>query len=301
MTWTGQRERGSLLLLRLMFWIARAIGWRAGHALLLPITAYFYASSPKGRAVSRDYLRRVLGRNARPADVARHFYTFANVLLDRIFFLSGDYKNYVIDVHGVDSLEAVLARGKGCVLLGAHLGSFDMLRAFGKDAPVAVHPVMFRREPGVFTRLVEALDPDMASRVIDIGETGAMLKVQEAIERGEIVGFLGDRAPDRHRTIDVPFLDGQAAFPTGPLVLASLVRAPVVLFYGVRTGPRRYAVHFETFANAIELRRSTRDHDVRFWVQRYADSLAAACKVHPLNWFNFYPFWQDDGDEPTHH
>ena len=91
----------------------------------------------------------------------------------------------------------------------------------------------------------------------------------------------------------LPFLGGRAAFPTGPLVLASLLRAPVVLFYGVRTGPRRYDVRFAPFADAIALRRASRAEDVRGWVQLYADALATACRAHPYNWFNFFPFWQD--------
>jgi predicted LPLAT superfamily acyltransferase len=148
---------------------------------------------------------------------------------------------------------------------------------------------------------VEALDPDLASRIIDIAEPGAMLKVRESIDRGEIVGFLGDRAPNAHKTVDLPFLGGIAAFPTGPVVLAAMVRAPVVLFYGIRTGPRRYTVHFEPFADSIELRRSHRAEDMRHWVQAYADSLAAACRAHPFNWFNFYPFWQPVTHGPIAH
>ena len=80
----------------------------------------------------------------------RHFFTFACVLLDRIFFLGGRSEAYALDAHGVEALTALLAQGRGCVLLGAHLGSFDMLRAFGRNAPVVVNPVMFRQPGGVF-------------------------------------------------------------------------------------------------------------------------------------------------------
>jgi predicted LPLAT superfamily acyltransferase len=279
-------------MLRLAFWIVRVAGWRAGQALLYPITAYFYAASPSLRAISRDYLRRVLHRPPRPAEIARHIFTFACVLLDRIFFLGGQTAAYSLEAHGVEALQKYLAEGRGCVLLGAHLGSFDVLRAFGRLSPVPVNPVMFHGTGTVFTRLIETMDPELASRVIDIGEPGAMLKVQESVGRGEIVGFLADRAVTPHRTVELPFLGGTAAFPTGPLILASLVHAPVMLCYGVRVGPRRYAVRFEPFADGIELRRATRLEDMRRWMQLYADSLAQACEAYPYNWFNFYDFWQ---------
>jgi predicted LPLAT superfamily acyltransferase len=293
MSWIARRERGSLMLLRLAFWIVRHAGWHAGLVLLYPITLYFYAFSPAERVASRDYLGRVLPHPVRERDVIRHFFTFASVLLDRIFFLSGRTQAYGLEEHGVDELTALLARGEGCVLLGAHLGSFDMLRAFGRKSPVPVNPVMVRGRGGVFSRLIETLDPELARRIIDITEPGAMLAVQECIARGEMVGFLGDRIPGPQRAVELPFLGGTASFPAGPLVLASMLRAPVVLFYGVRTGPRRYAVRFEPFADRIELRRATRNQDVQAWLGLYADSLAASCRAYPFNWFNFYPFWHE--------
>jgi len=152
--------------------------------------------------------------------------------------------------------------------------------------------VMYRRQGGVFSRLVEALDPELASRVIDIAAPGAMLKVQECVSRGEIVGFLADRSPGDHGTVELPFLGGIAAFPIGPLVMASVLRAPVVLFFGARLGPRRYAVCFEPFADNILLRRSARSEDVRRWMQLYANRVAEMCRIYPFNWFNFYPFWR---------
>ena len=291
MIWTDRRERGNFRLLQLAFWIIRTAGWHAGQALLYPITLYFYVSSPGARAASRDYLSRVLDHPVRACDIMQHFFTFACVLLDRIFFLSDRTDAYAIEEYGVDALISVLAEGHGAVLLGAHLGSFDMLRAFGRKSPVAVNPVMFRSPGGVFSRLMESLDPEMARRVIDLAAPGAMLKVQECIGRGEIVGFLGDRTPGPQRVIDLDFLGGHAAFPIGPLVMASVLRAPVVLFYGVRIGARRYAVHFEPFADRITLRRASREHDVRHWMQLYADRLASACRLYPFNWFNFFPFW----------
>ena len=295
MTWGSPRERGSLLLLRLAFWLVRTAGWHAGQALIYPITLYFYATSPAARAASRDYLTRVLPTPPGPAQVLQHFYTFACVLLDRVFFLSGRTSAYRLDEDGTAALTALLAQGRGCILLGAHLGSFDMLRAFGRQSPVAVNPVMARQPGGVFSRLIEALDPELAARIIDIAQPGAMLRVQECIGRGEIVGFLGDRFPGREPAVALDFLGGTAAFPTGPLVLAAILHAPVMLFYGVRTAPRRYSVRFAAFADTITVRRANRAEDVRRWVQLYADSLAAACLAHPYNWFNFYPFWSDAG------
>lgn len=299
MSWCTKGERGSAGWLRLALWGCLRLGWPVGRALLWPITAWFLATSPGARAASREYLGRVLGRRARLADVARHFHTFASAVLDRVFLLSGRMQGFRIRTKGLEHVTAVLAEGRGCILLGAHLGSFEVLRVVAQDSPVPVWALMFRRNAGPLTALLDRLAPDLRGSIIEIGEQSCLIRAHEAVERGEIVGILADRAPAGHRTAPAPFLGAEAAFPAGPFILASTLGVPVVLFYGVRLGPRRYAVRFEPFAPAgITLRRSHREADLRLWAGRYAAAIGRACLAHPYNWFNFFPFWgRHDADE----
>lgn len=286
------RERGSLILLRLMMWIALNLGWQVARALLVAIAAYFFATAPRGRAASRDYLIRVQGR-ASHADVFRHMFTFASAILESVFLLAGRTAKFRIRLEGVDALKAMLARGQGCVLLGAHFGSFEVLRAVSRESPVAVRPVMFRRGYGFATRVLETLDPDLAARTIELGQPDAMLQIREAVLRGELVALLADRSLGEKRLVRAPFLGSLAAFPSGPWMLAAALSAPVLLFFGVRTGPREYLVQFEPFAERVLLPRADRSGALRAWVCRYAEALESRCRLYPLNWFNFYPFWAE--------
>ncbi|MFO1026862.1 MAG: acyltransferase [Acetobacteraceae bacterium] len=289
-TWTSQRERGSSRLIRLMVWLSLTAGWRLGAVLLYPITLYFFLAASQARGASRDYLARVLGRPAGAADVFRHLLNFAAVILDRVFLLSRRDRGYDITVEGLDRLVAHLQRG-GCVLMGAHFGSFDVLRVVGRQAPVPVRPLMYRQHGGGLTALLEALDPALAAAIIDIGQPDTMLRVQEAVAQGEMIGILADRSPGDTRQVTVPFLGSPAAFPAGPWILASVLEVPVVIFYGVRTGSRRYLVRFEAFSDRLVLNRGTREDDLRAAVGRYAASLEGMCRSWPYNWFNFYQFW----------
>jgi predicted LPLAT superfamily acyltransferase len=280
------------MLVRLMIWVALRLGWPVGQALLYPITAYFFLLSRGSRRASRDFLSRALGRNATGRDVFRHLFTFSCVLFDRIFLLSNRLEHFRIDVTGLASLEATLAQGRGCVLIGAHLGSFEALRAVARQSPTPVKVLMYRANNGPYSRLVERLDPTLGDAIIDIGTPEAMLRVRESLERGEMVGILADRAPAGQKMIAVPFLGTPAALPTGPLVLCAALGAPVVLLFGVRTAPRRYSVHFEPFADPIALGRSRRAEDITEWLARYAQRLETQCRAYPFNWFNFYDFWE---------
>ena len=268
-----------------------------GRMLTAPATAWFLLTSRPARAASRDYLGRALGRPARWSDLVRHFDSFACAVLDRILLLSGHGPDYDIRITGLEALAERVAQGRGCILLGAHLGCFEVLRALAQSSPAPVWAVMYRRNAGALTRLLDRLDPGLRAQVLEIGDTASMIQARECVERGEIVGILGDRGPPGHRMVPAPFLGGTAQFPSGPFVLAATLAAPVFLFRCIRTGKRRYDVEIEEFAEQIVLRRATREADLRLWASRYAAALERACRAHPLQWFNFFPFWEPlDGE-----
>ena len=292
--WDRQPERGNGVLVRLMIWLSLNLGWSVAQALLYPVALYFFLSSRGARAASRGYLNRVLGRPATARDVLRHIVAFAGILLDRLFLLSNRVARFRIAVQGVPHVTAALAQSRGCLLLGSHLGSFEALRCFGRGSPVPVK-VLMHRARGPYTDLVETLDPALAGDIIEIGTPDAMLRVRESLDRGEMVGILADRAPGGDKLARVPFLGSPAAFPTGPLILAATLGAPVVLFFGIRTGRRCYTICFEPFADRITLDRPRRAAQIAGWVQRYAERLEARCRDYPFNWFNFYDFWSGGG------
>jgi predicted LPLAT superfamily acyltransferase len=297
--WSERRERGSATLTQLMIWLALRAGWPVSQALLYPITAYFFLSSPGARRASRRFLGRVLQRPVTVREQFRHLFTFSCVLLDRVFLLSNRLQHFRIDVAGLEHVTTALAQGRGCVLLGSHLGSFEVLRAFGREAPVPVRVLMYRANRGAYSRLVEQLDPTLPDAIIEIGTPEAMLLVRESLARGELVGILADRTPAGQKMVTVPFLGDVAAFPAGPLVLCASLGAPVVLFFGIHAGLRCYLIQFESFADRIVAERANRSEHIAGWVRHYVERLEAFCRAYPFNWFNFYEFWDTAPETPS--
>ncbi|HWL79458.1 MAG TPA: hypothetical protein VNR89_00755 [Roseomonas sp.] len=294
MTWTTQRERGNAAALKLMGWIITRLGWRTAWLLLYPITAYFFISSPRQRAASRRFLRRALGREPRLADQFRHYFTFSATLLDRVFLLDGRREGYEIRVVGLDLLKERIAKGEGCILLGAHLGSFDAMRAVADTGcPVEVVALMHAQHAAISMDFFTRQAAGTRTGIIPLGRPDAMLRAKECLERGGLVGILADRTPHRDKVAQVPFLGRAAAFPEGPHILAAVLGAPVMLAYGVWTGPRRYEVHFEPFAERIVLDRARRREDLAAAIGHYAGRLEEIARAFPYNWFNFYDFWQE--------
>jgi predicted LPLAT superfamily acyltransferase len=297
--WVSHPERGSPLALHLMRWIALRLGRAPARVLLYPITLYYLLLAPRGRHASRAYLRRVLGRRPHWRESARHFHSFGATILDRVYLLTGQLGRLEVRVHGAELLEPYLQSGRGCILLGAHLGSFELLRALCIDQrELRLKVLMDAAQNETITRLLHALAPAVAETVLPLRRPEDALLIQNYLEQGYLIGMLGDRVTDPKRVVECDFLGGRAAFPTGPLLVASILRAPILLFFGLYRGGNRYEVHFEAFADAIRLDRTRRDADLAAWVQRYADAVARHAEAAPYNWFNFYDFWADGIDSP---
>lgn len=298
-SWTREPERGSRVLARFMIWLTLRVGWRAGHLLLYPIALYFLLAATRARAASSGFLRVALRRPPTPRDLFRHFHTFAQTILDRTLLLSGRLDRFEVEVTGLEALRRQIEAKRGCILLGSHLGSFEILRAIAdRFCPVPVRIVMYEANAERLNATLRTLNPEAQASIIPIGATGAMLRVKEALDAGELVGILGDRTAAGDRVLPVSFFGRPAELPAGPLVVASVLKAPVVLFYGIHLGPRRYRVSFEPFAEEVATTRRSRGADLLAWAQRYATALERSARLHPYNWFNFYDFWAEPAQRP---
>jgi predicted LPLAT superfamily acyltransferase len=292
--WLGQPERGSLILIRLLTWMTLRAGRPLTRWLLYPICAYFVLFSRGTRNVSRQYLERVLTRPVGRRDVFRHYHAFASTIHDRIYLLSGLHRYFDIRMEGAAVVQDAIQQKRGCILLGSHLGSFEVLRAHGlfvERLPISV--VMHEAAASNLNRVLHDLHPEIRARIIPPGAPGTMLAVKERLDRGELVGILGDRTFRGEKTISCPFLGEPTLFPEGPFLLAGLLQVPVVLFFGLYQGGKRYTVHFELLADPIPFDRHHQSDTIRPWVVQYVSRLEHYCRLYPYNWFNFYALSPD--------
>lgn len=295
-SWKQRREGGGLFAL----WLIRTFGLVGGRGLarllLYPITLYFLLRRREERRDSRAYLSRVLGRPARLGDVARHIHTFASTILDRVFLLAGEMDRFDIRVQGLDSLHAALDQGRGVLVFGSHLGSFEVLRVLGRRRPEqAIRVVLDKAHSPAITQLLDALNPEIAASVIDASQDGPaiMFEIQKATSEGALVAMLVDRTQPGGEALDVPFLGEGAPFPVAPWLLATVLQVPVQLAFGLYRGGNRYDLVFEPFSDGLAVPRRERAAVVPALVRRYAQRLEHHVRDAPFNWFNFYDFWGD--------
>ncbi|CAG9203834.1 Acyltransferase [Paraburkholderia tropica] len=294
--WAQREERGSALLLRVMTWLSLRLGRPAGRALLHLCAAYYVLFSPRARGASRDYLRRALKRAPQWRDLWRHVFTFATTIHDRIYLMHGRFDLFDIRPHGQTLVDEALAGGRGAFLMGAHLGSFEVVRALGRTRPdLRVVVTMFEENARKINATLAAVNPAASPEVISLGQIDSMLKVNQRLDENCMVGMLADRtllADDSASLRRMAFLGEPAAFPLGPLYMAAMLKRPVLFMTGLYRGGNRYDVHFEMVADFTHTPREARRAAIDAALARYVSLLDKYARAAPYNWFNYFDFWK---------
>ena len=292
--WFLHKERGSPVLIRLILWIALHIGRLPARLLLYPITGYFFLTATEQRKASRLYLRRVLQREPKIGQILRHIHCFAATILDRVYLLSDRHQDYEIELQHAETLLDLIDGHQGCLLVGAHIGSFEVLRALAlEERPFPLKVLMYPEHNRTLMGLLTSLNPELADTIIPLGRVDSMLQVHNNLSKGAVVGMLGDRASENDQTVVCEILGGKARFPSGPAVLAASMQVPTILFLGLYHGDRHYEIHFERLPDIVLSDRGTRQGQIQQWMQHYAERLESQVRRLPYNWFNFYDFWEE--------
>lgn len=291
--WAVRPERSNQAMLRLMTWISLRLGRAPARVVLAGISFYFLLFAPAAKVASRVYLRRALGREPSFVDLYRHFHSFASTIHDRVFMLNARFDLFEVAVHGEDVIQDVLAAGRGAILMGAHMGSFEAVRAIGRRQPgLRVAMVMYEENARKLNTALAAINPAAVQDIIPLGQLDSMLRVQASLDEGMVLGVLGDRTLGSDPTLRVPFLGADAEFPVGPMRLAAMLKRPVLFMSGLYLGGNRYAIHFERLADFSETERPQRNAAVEAAIVAYAACLERQCCAAPYNWFNFFDFWR---------
>ncbi len=292
--WKQRPEGGGRLAIWMIRSVARYGGRTVARLLLYPITLYFLLMRGPERAASIGYLTRVLGRPAGWRDGARHVHTFAATILDRVFLLGGQIDRFEVTVTGLPALHHDLDQGRGVLLFGSHLGSFEVLRVLARQRPdYTIRVVLDKSQSPAMTALLDELNPEIAAGVIDAAQDGpsVVLAIQQACAQGAMVALLVDRVRAGEPAMPAPFLGDAALFPTSPWLIASALKVPVQLGFGLYRGGNRYDLRFEPFADPVDVPRRDRRAALQALIRRYAARLETMARSAPYNWFNFYDVW----------
>lgn len=298
--WAARPERSNTAIIRFMVWLSLNLGRPFGRLILRGIAAYFLAFAPAARRASQHYLARALGRPATLGDLYRHFFAFSTSLHDRIYLLNDRDDLFEVELIGDRQVIEAAAEGSGVIIVGAHMGSFEVLRAMArKHARFDLAVVMYQDNARKFNDVLAAINPNAAQNIIPLAQLDSMLQVKARLDQGTSIGMLGDRAPNDEGRVLRNFLGSPAPFPLGSFRLAALLKKPVFFMTGLYLGGNRYRIHCEALADFSAVDRAGRAAAIEQALDNYVDCLERHCRQSPYNWFNFFDFWAAAG--PSSH
>ncbi len=288
----------SRLWFPMAFASARNLPRSLTHAGGRAVAELYYRARPKYLRASRANLSIIRGlpendpeiRGLARAMVASHFAAW----VDFLAFATrppADAARLVEGVIGYSHIVEGRLRGKGVLLLTAHLGNWEigglMLAQMKQPIHVVLVPDIF---PGVERqrrRLHEACG------VVEIRVDRSFvptLAVLRVLSQNGIVAMQGDRDFD-NTGVAVPFFGREAYFPRGPLRVAMASGATVLPAFIVRMPGGRYRAIVEE--PLLVESGEDRDASLRRNLERYVAILERYVGQYPEQWYCFFPFWDD--------
>ncbi|GLP97034.1 glycosyltransferase family 2 protein [Paraferrimonas sedimenticola] len=306
--WAEEKERGSVIGIKLLLWSYRTFGRKAFSMLLHPVIAFYFLADRKARQASRQYLAQLQQHlsaqkmtSCVPSSSYPHFYSFGQNMLDKLAGWHGDigYEQ----LHFMEQTQACIDKDadKGRVIIGSHLGNLELCRAMSEQyTDRVINALVFTKHAENFNSVMRQVNPNSSLNLIQVTELGPEIAIllQQKLERGEWVVIVGDRTSitQHNRVVWQDFLGKPAPFPQGPFVLSALLKHPVYLMFGF-SNKGRYEVFVEPFEEHPCLPRKDRQKVLEGMVSRYASRLEHFATRYPLQWFNFFDFWKINNEK----
>ncbi|MDL4443343.1 glycosyltransferase family 2 protein [Klebsiella michiganensis] len=306
--WAHQQEVRGLWGMRVMLLVWRLLGRKAFTLLLYPVVAVYWLTASTARKASRNWISRVreqLTKRLMPVPPSltsyQHFLRFGNAMLDKIASWRGELRlgrDVVFSPGAEEALNVNSPYGK--LLLASHLGDVEACRALAQlQGSKIINALVFSDNAQRFKQIMQEMAPQAGLNLMPVTDIGpeTAIQLKEKLERGEWIAIVGDRIavnPQRGgewRVCWSRFMGQPAPFPQGPFILASILGCQVDLIFALRQqGTLR--IHCEPFADPLLLPRAERQDALQKTIERYAERLEHYALQSPLDWFNFFDFWQ---------
>jgi len=291
----------------------RFLGIRGLKLILYPAVFFFCLFAPGVMHTSRRYLKKAASfsgkKKPRLWDSYLHIVSFTLSMIEKIAAWSGDIHLDAITFHddSVKDLIQLLDSGSGAVILCSHLGNIEILRALASygesktSRAICVNSIVDFSGTEKFNAMLKKLNPQSMMRLVSAKNIGleTVMDLQSRLAAGELVVIAADRVSSttRNKVESVSFLGSTAQFPQGAFVLASVMDVPFFYMFGLRRYDLRpvecYDMH--VYQSSVSFTGSKKDRKAKITsaVNEYVQHLEHHLQDHPLQWFNFYNFWNE--------
>jgi predicted LPLAT superfamily acyltransferase/glycosyltransferase involved in cell wall biosynthesis len=292
--WNG-RARGGRIGNGFLIAVMKFFGLRACYTCLYFIVPYFYLFAPQGRRGLNEYYKLAapdLGFWRRQFAILRHFFRYGQVLMDRVYQGSSQVSLFRTQSHGAEHIIKEMETGQGVLLLGGHLGGWDLASSLIKVTGLSKHVMRVEYAPTGYSyhSMTAKLRQGTVTTVDSKNPEDAVFTIHQSLRDGKCVALMGDR-PIADRFELIPFLGKLAPFDVTAFRLAAATRAPLIFTFGFKGQGNLYEFYGKPgriyqYNDAI-----ARELQLYAWAEQFVKEVESFVRRYPEQWFNFYSFW----------
>lgn len=294
--WDGS-SKGTLLGYRIFVFFIKNAGLKISYLILYFVASYYFIFLKKSNRAIFYYFNQRLGYSYFKSKrmVFKSYYTFGQTIIDKISVSAGMRNRFTYEFDGFDKIKKLLDEKRGGVLISAHIGNFEISEYFfGEiDLECQINLVTSASERSEIKNYLESITKVSSIKFIIIQEDlSHIFEINSALARNELICFTGDRYFEGVKCISENLLGAEANFPAGPFLIASRLKVPVVFVYVMKEAN----LHYHLYASEAEVKH----RDERGVLKAYIESVESMVRKYPLQWFNYFDFWQafNDKKEP---
>jgi KDO2-lipid IV(A) lauroyltransferase len=286
------------LQLKFAEFLSRLLPRKVGYGVARRVADLYLLFDRRGREAVMSNLRRIhqysgvaLSPRALRALARENFLNFAKYLVDFFQFLRPQperISRLVNFANMTEILDALLAQGKGAIVVTAHMGNWELGASALAGLGYPINVVALWQPDEKLNDLYQSQRKARQLRPIPMGR--AARHCLAALRRNEIIGLVGDRDFTGSRQT-VEFFGQPARLPDGPAKLALATGAPILPAFMVRLPDDTFTYIVDEPIWPDKSRDSVQDI-----MRRIAVSMERAISLHSEQWFLFHDLWDVEED-----
>ncbi len=274
--------------------MARILPFKVSNALVMALCDLHFCFSKIDRQAVEDNLKIVYKTDHVPRSQVRAvFRNFGKYLLEFFTMKKRLHPAFIesnVHINNIEYLSEVLQKGKGGIVVSAHVGNWEMggavLPMLGFPLSVVALSHQDQRVNAIFNAQREAFGAMVIQTDV------AVRRVVEHLRRNRLVAILGDRDFGT-RGIVMDFLGHKTMMPKGAAYFSLKTGAPIIPVFFIRTTQDHFEINIYPPIEPPHLPDTKITENVAMHcIQKYLAIIEEEIRKEPSQWLLFRGFWQ---------
>jgi len=296
-SWKGQ-SRGNVLGYKIFVFTLKYLGLSFAYFILRFVAFYYFIFAKSSSKPLYYYFRNILHYSHLKSicSIYKNYYVFGQILLDKVAILGGLKGKFTYNFDGENHLREMARNKTGGIIVNAHIGNFEIAGQLLERLQTKINVLMLDAEHQQIKKYLSNVLVNKDVNIIPLqSDFSHIIPISEALINKELIAMAGDRYIDNSKVFSVDFMGKKALFPTGPFYLAARFGVPVTFAFAMKESKKHYhffatkPLYIKKYTNPAE-----QDKELKHFVEKYANEFERILNKYPLQWFNYYPFWENE-------